>query len=239
MDRSIDDDSVTQQSTAFIEIPIAERRLSLSPRVGEPEYVLYPADLEDALDLCFEKSGARVVLIERDTVVKFCRTVRLAEAEAMHLISERTTIKSPRLKSAYILDDIGYIIMSFEAGRMLSDYGNDASEIQRCHVVEQMKDYVSQMRGIPGDFIGGVDYSPCIEEFLRGTIPGPDANTDPLKMKMLSMRVSSRHCTAQTAREIAQKPGIKRLHCRMDVSSTREVISKPRNRLHACGSLPR
>ncbi|KAJ5455239.1 kinase-like domain-containing protein [Penicillium sp. IBT 31633x] len=51
--------------------------------------------------------------------------------------------------------------MSYEAGEPLEHYWNRVSEAEQDRILEQLRDYVTQMREIPGDFIGGVDSSPC------------------------------------------------------------------------------
>lgn len=105
--------------------------------------------------------GAHVVFADSETVAKFGHGVRLAEAEAMHLASTHTTIATPKLLSAYILDGVGYIVMSYERGESLAQYWDRVSKTEQNRVLEQLQDYVNQMREIPGDFIGGLDGSPC------------------------------------------------------------------------------
>ncbi|KAJ5945055.1 kinase-like domain-containing protein [Penicillium verrucosum] len=136
-------------------------RLIYSEIIGPPSIILDPGDLQTATKLCSDKMGARVVFADSETVAKFGHGVRLAEAEAMHLASTRTTIATPRLLSAYILDDVGYIVMSYERGESLERYWDRVSEPEQNRVLEQLRDYVNQMREIPGDFIGALDRSSC------------------------------------------------------------------------------
>ncbi|OQD66787.1 hypothetical protein PENPOL_c004G05664 [Penicillium polonicum] len=136
-------------------------RLIYSEIIGPPSIILDPGDLQTADSLCPDKMGARVVFADSETVAKFGHGVRLAEAEALHLASTRTTIATPRLLSAYILDGVGYIIMSYEPGESLAQYWDRVSKPEQNRILEQLRDYVSQMREIPGDFIGGLDRSPC------------------------------------------------------------------------------
>lgn len=136
-------------------------RLIYSEIIGPPSIILDPGDLQTANSLCPDKMGARVVFADSETVAKFGHGVRLAEAEAMHLASTSTTIATPRLLSAYILDGVGYIVMSYEPGESLAQYWDRVSKPEQNRVLEQLQDYVNQMREIPGDFIGGLDRSPC------------------------------------------------------------------------------
>lgn len=87
--------------------------------------------------------------------------VRLAEAEALHLVSTRTTIAVPKLLGAYIFNDIGYIVMTYERGKPLQNYWDHASPAEKNRIIEQLQDYVNQVQKILGDFIGGLDRSPC------------------------------------------------------------------------------
>ncbi|KAJ5285189.1 hypothetical protein N7524_000495 [Penicillium chrysogenum] len=136
-------------------------RLIYSETIGPPSIILDPGDLQTADNLCPDKMGARLVFADSETVVKFGHGVRLAEAEALHLASTRTTIATPKLLSAYILDGVGYIVMSYEVGEPLEQYWDRVSQAEQNRLLEQLRDYVNQMREIPGDFIGGLDGSPC------------------------------------------------------------------------------
>ncbi|RJE22419.1 Phosphotransferase enzyme family [Aspergillus sclerotialis] len=91
-----------------------EPRLIYSETIGPPSIILDPEDLQTAVNLCPGKMGARLAFADSDMIVKYGHGVRLAEAEALHLVSTFTTIAAPKLLSAYILDGTGYIIMSYE-----------------------------------------------------------------------------------------------------------------------------
>ncbi|KAJ5622458.1 kinase-like domain-containing protein [Penicillium herquei] len=136
-------------------------RLIYSETIGPPSIILDPEDLPNAINLCPNKMGARIVFADSDTLVKYGHGVRLAEAEALHLAATHTTIAAPKLLSAYILDGVGYIVMSYELGEPLQDYWDRASNDERNKVLENLRCYVNQMRNISGDFIGGLDKSPC------------------------------------------------------------------------------
>ncbi|KAJ5180722.1 kinase-like domain-containing protein [Penicillium capsulatum] len=136
-------------------------RLIYSETIGQPSIILDPVDLQTAENLCPEKMGARIVFADSDMVVKFGHGVDLSEAEALHLTSTRTSIATPKLFSAYILDGVGYIIMSYEEGEPLEQYWDRVSQDQQDRILEQLQDYVNQMREIPGNFIGRLSDSPC------------------------------------------------------------------------------
>ncbi|PYI25867.1 kinase-like protein [Aspergillus indologenus CBS 114.80] len=145
-----------------------EPPLIFSERIGPPTIILDPEDLESATELCPGKMGARIVWADDNMLVKYGHGVRLAEAEAMHLVSSRTSIPIPRLLSAYILDGVGHIVMSYEEGEPLDTYWDGASEPQKQDVLHQLQDYVTQMRSIIGQFIGGIDFSPCRDGIFEG-----------------------------------------------------------------------
>lgn len=114
-------------------------RLIYSETTGPPSIILDPGDLQTADDLCPGKMGARVVFADSDMIVKFGHGVRLCQAEALHLASTRTTIAVPRLISAYVLDDVGYIVMSYEAESHSTNTGTvfrRLSKVVRCRIYE-------------------------------------------------------------------------------------------------------
>ena len=149
------------QTTDDPEPEESQLRLIYSETIGPPTIVFDPEDLEASEDLCSDKMGARLVLADTDMLVKFGHGVRLAETEALHLVSVRTTIPAPKLLSAYILDGTGYIIMSYEAGESLESYWDHSSSTEQENIMQQLHSYVKQLREIKGDFIGGIDESPC------------------------------------------------------------------------------
>lgn len=147
-------------------------RLICSDFLGIPPFVLNPIDLQRARDICPSKSGSRLALVDSNLVVKYGHDVRLAEAEALYLVYARTTIAAPKIHAAYILDGVGYIDMSYEEGEPLEHYWDRVSEWDQDRVLEQLRDYVDQMRKIRGDFIGGFDRSPCRDGIFEASYGG-------------------------------------------------------------------
>ncbi|GAB7354955.1 hypothetical protein MBLNU459_g5570t1 [Dothideomycetes sp. NU459] len=136
-------------------------RLIYSDIIGPPPFVYDPEDLIAAYDPFPDKLGPRIRIIDEDTIIKFGRDVRLAEAEALHLVSARTNIAVPKVKAAYTLHEDCYIVMSYEDGEPLDQYWDTASQSQRAQVVSQMKDYIAQLRTVQSEFIGGVNHASC------------------------------------------------------------------------------
>lgn len=93
--------------------------------------------------------------------MKYGHGVHLAEAEGLHLASTRTTI------SAYTPEGVGYIVMLYEAGEPLKQYWDRASTAEQNRVLKQLRNYVNQMREIPGGFIGGLDEPPCRDSIFE------------------------------------------------------------------------
>ncbi|GKZ37946.1 hypothetical protein AbraIFM66950_009809 [Aspergillus brasiliensis] len=139
----------------------AEPELTWSETIGPPTIILDPEDLKTARELCPGKGGARLAWADSQMIVKYGHGVRLAEAEAMHLVSTRTSIPVPKLLSAYILHGVCYILMEYVDAEPFNKYWDRVSEPERENVLRQLRNYVSQMRSIKGDFIGGVDSSRC------------------------------------------------------------------------------
>ncbi|KAJ0418496.1 kinase-like domain-containing protein [Aspergillus carlsbadensis] len=153
-------DPETEPSVA-VEPDHPEPRLIYSETIGPPTIIFDPDDLQTADDVCSGKMGARLVFAESDIVVKLGHGVRLAEAEAMHLVSTRTSISVPKLISAYILDGVGYIAMSYEMGEPFEHYWARVSEEEQTRILNQLHGYVSKLREIEGDTIGGIGGEPC------------------------------------------------------------------------------
>ncbi|PIG79348.1 hypothetical protein AARAC_009108 [Aspergillus arachidicola] len=155
----------SQQCTTSPEEP--KLRLIYPEDIGPPTIILDPEDLKDAEDFLPDKMGARLAWADTDMLVKFGHGVRLAEAEALHLVSKHTTLAVPKLLSAYILDGTGYI-MSYEHGTSFQQYWDNASETEHERILAQPTNYVQQMRAIERNFIGGLDRSPCRDGVFEG-----------------------------------------------------------------------
>jgi len=153
--------SSTHPKDDTLEQPQPQKQLMYSARIGFPTYVLDPEELAAGADLFNGRLGARLVRPDDRTLVKFGKGLSMAEAEAMHLVQERTTIPAPRLENAYSIDGICYIIMTYEEGEPFVSYWEKASTENHDKAIQQLKGYVEQLRSIKSHFIGGVDGSPC------------------------------------------------------------------------------
>ncbi|KAI1339670.1 kinase-like protein [Xylariaceae sp. FL0016] len=136
--------------------------LIASSRPGLPPYVLDPADLPGAFNPFPGKGGSQIRQIEDGTLVKYGRYVTLAEVEAMDYVSRRTSIKCPKVMGAYVLNGERHILMSFEHGKPLSHFWEIASDKDQETVIETLKQYMTEMRSIKGDYVGGFNRSPCV-----------------------------------------------------------------------------
>jgi len=133
-----------------------------SKQLGPPPYVLEHKDVLQAF-IPFNKRECRHIRqIDEDTLVKFGSNITLAEAEAMRFISTHTSIKTPKVIGAYILEDNGYIIMSYERGKLLPQFWEDSTTEEKEKVIEQLRRYMSEMRAIKGEYVGGFNRNACI-----------------------------------------------------------------------------
>ncbi|EEP81733.1 predicted protein [Uncinocarpus reesii 1704] len=171
----------SEQWSSDLDTPEKEIKIpfSFSERIGFPTFILDPKDLETFPELYPGKGGARIVPIADGMLVKYGPGVRLAEAEALHLASTSTTIVTPQLIAAYILEDVCYIIMSYEEGAVLSDLWERTTQEQQDKIVSQLRDAVNQMRAIKGDYIGGIGHVACQDPIFdagwapQGCVYGP------------------------------------------------------------------
>ncbi|KAF2678982.1 kinase-like protein [Lentithecium fluviatile CBS 122367] len=105
-----------------------------------------------------------VFKVDAHTVVKTGDSVRLAEAAAMRLVRDLTTIPVPQVFNAYKDDDSGHIriVMEFIEGDVLNDVWDEFSLDQKMDIIQQLRRFFSQLRHIKGAFIGA--YGPYEDE---------------------------------------------------------------------------
>jgi tRNA A-37 threonylcarbamoyl transferase component Bud32 len=115
---------------------------------------------------------APVFKVDAHTVVKSGDCVRLAEAAAMKLVRDQTTIPVPKVFNAYKDDVSGHvrIVMEFVEGNVLDDVWDKFSDDQKKDVIRQLRGYLSQLRNIKGSFIGSVDGTACEDQLFTDEI---------------------------------------------------------------------
>ncbi|KAM3497135.1 hypothetical protein MY10362_009501 [Beauveria mimosiformis] len=109
-----------------------------------------------------------VYKINPTTVVKTGRIVRMAEAATMKFVLDNTSIPVPAVHNAYIDETTGHvvIIMDFVEGESLDKAWINYTEPERQSVIVQLRDYMSQLRSLKGDFIGCIDGTPCQDQYF-------------------------------------------------------------------------
>lgn len=118
-------------------------------------------ELQAARDICPHRmNGCKILEINRSTILKVGYNATLGEAEAICLVKRSTSVPVPRVLNAYMIDDIGFILMERIPGSTLErDLENLASDSLK-DIATQLREYIHQWRKIEGSFVGGVDSSP-------------------------------------------------------------------------------
>ncbi|PHH53866.1 hypothetical protein CFIMG_002605RAa2 [Ceratocystis fimbriata CBS 114723] len=97
------------------------------------------------------------LLADGKTVVKDGEGVREAEANAMKLVRQHTSIPVPEVYNVYRDADSGHmcIVMEYIDGEQLDKAWPRLSEEQKDKIVQQLRGYFVELRQIKGSFIGG------------------------------------------------------------------------------------
>jgi hypothetical protein len=105
-----------------------------------------------------------------------------AEAAAMSLVRERTSIPVPRVLKSIKQpgEDFGYIFMEHVDGEPLDQAWSSCDEAQRQNIVAQLRGYFRELRQIRGQYIGSVDGSVCNDQIFpnRAAEFGPYKDED-------------------------------------------------------------
>lgn len=124
-------------------------------------------EIRNGRDLCPHRvSGRKILEISGSMILKMGYGVSMGEAEAMCLV--------PKVLNAYMIEDIGFILMERMPGIPLEECWDRLSIAARKSIVQQLKDYVQQWRRIEGTFFGSVDGGPCEDVIFKhpwGTKP--------------------------------------------------------------------
>lgn len=130
----------------------------------------YPTITSDILST-FEKLSEAPGLfkVDSETVLKTGRATRMAEAAALRLVREKTSVPVPEVYDAYMRQDkpdCGVILMEFIEGDTLHDVWGDLDDIQKDSITTQLRGHFEQLRAIKSGFIGSVDGTYCEDQIF-------------------------------------------------------------------------
>ncbi|ERF76356.1 hypothetical protein EPUS_09324 [Endocarpon pusillum Z07020] len=118
-------------------------------------------------------------------MVKCGAWIKFSEAKNMLFIEQNTTIPVPKVHAVYshLADarkypegysgkreytEITYIFMDFVPGATIEKSWDEWDEATIANVQNELKDYIRQLRGIPGgEYIGSLDRGPVTDSMLR------------------------------------------------------------------------
>jgi Phosphotransferase enzyme family len=101
--------------------------------------------------------------INETTIVKYGNAVRMAEAAAMRLVRDKTSVPVPKVDEAYMHEGTtnGCIVMQFIDGTPLNEMWHGYAEEEKKSIVAQLRGYLLELRQVDARFIGSVDGSYC------------------------------------------------------------------------------
>lgn len=122
--------------------------------------------------------------ISPTVVVKHSHKVKFKEAQNMLFIEQNTNIPVPKVYAFYshpmpektkydegeekTYYEWGYIFMDFVPGETVEDVWDRWDQATRTNVENELKDYIQQLRSIPGgDYIGSLDRGPVTDITMK------------------------------------------------------------------------
>ncbi|KAL1848587.1 hypothetical protein Plec18170_007896 [Paecilomyces lecythidis] len=126
-----------------------------------PPIVTYQ-EIMNGRDLCPHRvSGCKLLEIGQSKILKMGLTVTMGEAEAMCLVRNSTSVPVPEVLNAYMIEDIGFILMRKIPGVPLEACWESLSEDSQQCILEQLRAYIHEWRRVEGTFFGSIDQGPC------------------------------------------------------------------------------
>lgn len=141
------------------------------------------AALADTAPSLHTLSGARVARISRKLVIKKSMLTLPSEAEAMRLVSQRTSIHLPRVYRSFtvygtggIYDSTGYIVMDYIDGICLSKCWEKLLPSEREDVIHQVVDMIRELQSLHLPLVGPIGGGPSRGKWFSiygsGPFPG-------------------------------------------------------------------
>ena len=91
----------------------------------------------------------------------------MGEAEALYLLKRRTSDPVPKLLNAYMIEDVGFILMEKVPGTPLEKCWEYLPPNSKRSIVQQLRDFIQEWRKIEGPYFGPVDGGPCEDVFFK------------------------------------------------------------------------
>ncbi|KAF7511645.1 hypothetical protein GJ744_003808 [Endocarpon pusillum] len=133
-----------------------------------------------------EYLSREIFKISPTLMVKYGAWIKFSEAKNMLFIEQNTTIPVPKVHAVYSLmaparkhyndgwtgkrefREITYIFMDFVPGATIEESWDQWDEATIANVQNELKDYIRQLRGIPGgEYIGSLDRGPVADCMLE------------------------------------------------------------------------
>ncbi|OQD68439.1 hypothetical protein PENDEC_c035G04615 [Penicillium decumbens] len=106
---------------------------------------------------------ARTVVRVSDSLVVKSGLIRPQEAEALRFVAANTTIPVPKVHDVRWKDGkVMAIVMDYMPGKPLDDAWDTLDSNQKLSIADQLHSYMSQLRDLKGDYIGGADRGKAI-----------------------------------------------------------------------------
>ncbi|RJE19912.1 Phosphotransferase enzyme family [Aspergillus sclerotialis] len=125
-------------------------------------------------DLCPHRiSGHKLLEIGESMILKVGYGVLMGEAEAMCLVRGLTSTPVPKVLNAYMINDIGFILMERVPGVSLEECWEHLPEASQKSITKQLNAYIHQWRNIEASWEGeSYQYGPfqLRKEFNEGVV---------------------------------------------------------------------
>ncbi|KAK1142361.1 hypothetical protein N8T08_007913 [Aspergillus melleus] len=134
--------------------------VKFTPSLRENPPPLVPVDrIRKGLNICPHRlNGCFLLELDVATILKVGETVRMGEAEAMILVRKQTSVPVPRVLNAYVIEEVGFIVMEKVPGDELAE---TLPRVVKESLARELRGYIQQWRQIRGPFFGTVDGGPC------------------------------------------------------------------------------
>ncbi|PLB44965.1 hypothetical protein P170DRAFT_270844 [Aspergillus steynii IBT 23096] len=140
--------------------------VTFTPSLRDHPPPLVPADrIRQGLNICPHRlNGCFLLELDAATILKVGETVRMGEAEAMILVRNQTSVPVPRVFNAYVIAEIGFIVMEKIHGDELAE---TLPRAVKKALARELRGYIQQWRQLRGSFFGSVDGGPCQDVIFK------------------------------------------------------------------------
>lgn len=115
----------------------------------------------------YSMGGCKILEINPPTILKVGYTVHMGEVDGLCLLRKGKLVPIPQIFTAYMIEDIGFILMVKVPGVALEKSWEDLPKDAKRSIVQQLQCFIQEWRKTEEPCFGSIDGGQCEDIFFK------------------------------------------------------------------------